>query len=90
MLFYCVAGNYGSKGMEAFKDGMKKSGVCIAASDSVGGNADNKTYDAVLDNLISTSNARVVICFCEGGTVRRLILAMKRKNLIGHFLIIGR
>ena len=68
----------------------KKAGLCEATSDKVSNNADDEAYDNVIENLKRTENARVVVCFCEGMTVRKLIKAAARKGAKGHFLFIGR
>ena len=44
----------------------------------------------VIDNLNKTRRARVVVCFCEGMTIRGLVMAARRRNLDGHFMFIGR
>ena len=44
----------------------------------------------VIDHLNRTQRARVVVCFCEGMTIKGLVKAAKRRNLDGHFLFIGR
>ena len=44
----------------------------------------------VMENLMRDKNARVVVCFCEGWTVRGLLKASRNLNRVGHFLIIGR
>lgn len=53
-------------------------------------NADDESFSDVLRNLQQDPNANVVVCFCEGMTVRGLLSAMKRLNLTDRFLLIGR
>jgi hypothetical protein len=53
-------------------------------------NADENSFDDVLKNLNVDKSANVVVCFCEGMTVRGLLVAMKRLNLEDRFLLIGR
>lgn len=53
-------------------------------------NADDESFSDVLRNLEKDPNANVVVCFCEGMTVRGLLSAMKRLNLTDRFLLIGR
>ena len=67
-----------------------EAGICLAAEDKVINNADDTAYDAVIDTLAKKSRARVVVCFCEGMTVRSLLQASKRKKVSGKFLFIGR
>ncbi len=76
--------------MQEFSRMAKAYGICEATSDKVSNNADNSAYDQVIDNLKTTENARVVICFCEGMTVKGLLKAAKRRHVQGHFLFIGR
>lgn len=40
-------------------------------------------------NLIEDEHANVIVCFCEGMTIRGLLQAMKEMNLTHRFLIIG-
>ena len=68
----------------------KAAGICEATTDKVLNNADDDAFDRVIDNLLKTQNARVVVCFCEGLTVRELIKAAQRKKSEGLFMFIGR
>uniref|UniRef100_A0A8C9WCN2 Metabotropic glutamate receptor 5 n=1 Tax=Scleropages formosus TaxID=113540 RepID=A0A8C9WCN2_SCLFO len=83
-------GNYGESGMEAFKDMAAKEGICIAHSDKIYSNAGERSFDRLLDKLWGhLPKARVVACFCEGMTVRGILMAMRRRHLGGHFLLVG-
>ncbi|XP_039523390.1 glutamate receptor, metabotropic 5a [Pimephales promelas] len=83
-------GNYGESGMEAFKDMAAKEGICIAHSDKIYSNAGEQSFDRLLDKLRShLPKARVVACFCEGMTVRGILMAMRRRRLVGEFLLVG-
>ncbi|XP_043850240.1 metabotropic glutamate receptor 5 isoform X2 [Dromiciops gliroides] len=83
-------GNYGESGMEAFKDMSAKEGICIAHSYKIYSNAGEQSFDKLLKKLIShLPKARVVACFCEGMTVRGLLMAMRRQGLAGEFLLLG-
>jgi phosphoglycolate phosphatase-like HAD superfamily hydrolase len=53
-------------------------------------NAEDEVFDGVIRKLDEDKNARVVVCFCEGMTVRGLLAATKRLNLTGRFLFLGR
>ncbi|KAI5931239.1 Metabotropic glutamate receptor 5 [Manis javanica] len=84
-------GNYGESGMEAFKDMSAKEGICIAHSYKIYSNAGEQSFDKLLKKLRShLPKARVVACFCEGMTVRGLLMAMRRLGLAGEFLLLGR
>ncbi len=84
-------GNYGESGMEAFKDMAAKEGICIAHSDKIYSNAGEQSFDKLLQKLRGhLPKARVVACFCEGMTVRGILMAMRRHGLVGEFLLVGR
>ncbi|XP_059207309.1 glutamate receptor, metabotropic 5a [Centropristis striata] len=83
-------GNYGESGMEAFKDMAAKEGICIAHSDKIYSNAGEQSFDKLLQKLrVHLPKARVVACFCEGMTVRGILMAMRRQRLVGEFLLVG-
>ncbi|XP_006008593.1 metabotropic glutamate receptor 1 [Latimeria chalumnae] len=83
-------GNYGESGMEAFKELAALEGLCIAHSDKIYSNAGEKSFDRMLRKLRERlPKARVVVCFCEGMTVRGLLMAMRRLGVTGEFLLIG-
>ncbi|XP_059211985.1 metabotropic glutamate receptor 1 isoform X2 [Centropristis striata] len=83
-------GNYGESGMEAFKELASQEGLCIAHSDKIYSNAGEKHFDRLLRKLRERlPKARVVVCFCEGMTVRGLLMAMRRLGVFGEFLLIG-
>ncbi|KAF6720899.1 Metabotropic glutamate receptor 5, partial [Oryzias melastigma] len=83
-------GNYGESGMEAFKDMAAKEGICIAHSGKIWSNAGEQSFDRLLERLRAhLPKARVVACFCEGMTVRNILMAMRRQGLVGEFVLIG-
>ncbi|XP_058443037.1 metabotropic glutamate receptor 1-like [Malaya genurostris] len=81
--------NYGQSGIQAFRELAEKYGVCIAREDSILSNADDESFSDVLRNIEQDLNANVVVCFCEGMTVRGLLKAMERLNMTDRFLLIG-
>ncbi|KAL2096254.1 hypothetical protein ACEWY4_008402 [Coilia grayii] len=83
-------GNYGESGMEAFKEMAQREGICIAHSDKIWSNAGESNFDRLLLKLRAhLPKARVCVCFCEGMTVRGILLAMKRQGISGEFLLVG-
>ncbi|KAL8560212.1 hypothetical protein ACOMHN_021706 [Nucella lapillus] len=82
-------GNYGIRGMETFTDLAGSYNICIASTDSVASSDTDLGFDRVVDTLKKTPNASVVVCFCEGITVKKLLRAISRKGMDGRFLIIG-
>ncbi|GAA6069959.1 metabotropic glutamate receptor 5-like [Tachysurus ichikawai] len=76
--------------MAAFKEMALKEGICIAHSDKIWSNAGEQNFDRLLAKLRSRlPKARVVVCFCEGMTVRGILMAMRRQNLSGEFMLVG-
>lgn len=75
--------------MQEFKKRIKLTSVCVAKEDEVASNTEPKNYETVIKNLLKQENARVVVCFCEGMTIRNLLMAVKRLKKEGHFLFIG-
>uniref|UniRef100_A0A3Q2U017 Metabotropic glutamate receptor 5 n=1 Tax=Fundulus heteroclitus TaxID=8078 RepID=A0A3Q2U017_FUNHE len=83
-------GNYGESGMEAFKDMAAKEGICIAHSGKIWSNAGEQSFDRLLERLRAhLPKARVVACFCEGMTIRNILMAMRRQKLVGEFVLVG-
>ena len=77
--------------MDAFKELAAQEGLCIAHSDKIYSNAGEQSFDKLLDKLRGhLPKARVVACFCEGMTVRGILMAMRRRHLVGEFLLVGR
>jgi hypothetical protein len=85
-----VTENYGQSGIQAFRELAEEVDVCIAREDSILSNAPDESFDKVILNLKQDPNAFVVVCFCEGLTVRGLLKATRRLNMTNHFLFIGR
>ncbi|XP_068081159.1 metabotropic glutamate receptor 1-like [Anabrus simplex] len=81
--------NYGQSGIQAFRELAEKANVCIAKEDSVLSNAEDDVFEDVIRKLAQDDNARVVVCFCEGMTLRGLLRATRTLNLTGHFLFLG-
>ncbi|KAK9744035.1 Nine Cysteines Domain of family 3 GPCR [Popillia japonica] len=76
--------NYGQAGILAFRELAADADVCIAKEDTT------KTMDKrVIRTLAQDQNAVVVVCFCEGLTVRGLLHATQRLNMTNRFLFIG-
>nr|XP_029711039.1 metabotropic glutamate receptor 1-like [Aedes albopictus] len=81
--------NYGQSGIQAFRELADRYGVCIAREDSILSNAEDESFLDVLRNIVQDASAKVVVCFCEGMTVRGLLKAMKNLNMTDRFLLIG-
>ncbi|CAI4227652.1 unnamed protein product [Auanema sp. JU1783] len=78
------AGNYGEKGFEALERilGQDNLDVCIAYSEKIKSLASESEYRNVLQSLTSQkSRPQVVVCFCEGLTIRNFFLAQKELQM---------
>lgn len=65
--------------------------VVHVSTGKIWSNAGEQSFDRLLERLRAhLPKARVVACFCEGMTVRNILMAMKRQGLVGEFLLIGR
>lgn len=84
------AENYGQSGIQAFRELAERSGICVAREDSVLSTAEDGVFDGVLQNLDQDKAASVVVCFCEGMTMKGLLASSKRLNMTGRFLFVGR
>ncbi|CAK9294580.1 unnamed protein product [Gordionus sp. m RMFG-2023] len=82
-------GNYGTSGMTAFKTRAKLADLCIAFEDSAFNSAEQKDFDRIVLEISSIPRINVIVCFCEGITVRGLIIATKKLELIGKYVFIG-
>ncbi|XP_064473197.1 metabotropic glutamate receptor 5-like [Ornithodoros turicata] len=82
-------GNYGYNGIDEFTMRAKAAGICVANTDAIPSSANDEDYDTVVRNMEKYSSARVVVCFCEGFTVRALINATSRLNVSGKYVFFG-
>ncbi|CAI2301977.1 unnamed protein product [Caenorhabditis sp. 36 PRJEB53466] len=74
------AGNYGEKGFESLERliAHRSSSVCIAYSEKIKTLASDEEYRQVLSRLDSqNSRPQVVVCFCEGASMRQFFKAQK-------------
>ena len=85
-----MPGNYGASGMEEFHEMLKAYNICLATETKVEFEDNPAMHDRVVELLLRTESARVVVCFCEGLTIRRLLESTRRKNAVGRFLFLGR
>ncbi|XP_030754037.1 metabotropic glutamate receptor 5-like isoform X2 [Sitophilus oryzae] len=81
--------NYGQSGIQAFQELAENASVCIARTASVLSGAADADFDKIILDLRRDPNATVVVCFCEGLTVKGLLAATRRLNMTNHFLFIG-
>lgn len=82
-------GNYGYNGIDEFTSRAKDAGICVANSHAIPTDADDADYDNVVRSIDKLGTARVVVCFCEGFTVRALINATDRLKVAGKYIFFG-
>ncbi|CAN0351470.1 unnamed protein product [Lampetra planeri] len=83
-------GNYGESGMQAFRKLADDAGICIAYADKIYSNAEESNFERLVEQLrAQVPKTHVVVCFCEGMTVRGLLIAMRHLGAVGEFLLIG-
>ncbi|XP_061629903.1 metabotropic glutamate receptor 8-like isoform X1 [Phyllopteryx taeniolatus] len=83
-------GNYGESGVEAFVQLSRESGgVCIAQSLKIPREPKAGEFDRTVLRLLETPNARAVVTFASEDDIRRILDAVSRNNLTGHFLWVG-
>ncbi|XP_061898968.1 metabotropic glutamate receptor 8-like [Entelurus aequoreus] len=83
-------GNYGESGVDAFVQISRESGgVCIAQSLKIPREPKAGEFDKMVLRLLETPNARAVITFANEDDIRRILEAVKRNKLTGHFLWVG-
>jgi subtilase family serine protease len=52
-------------------------------------NDEDEKFQELIKNLEEDEKAHVIVCFCEGLTVRKLLMAIKYLNMTNNFIIIG-
>ncbi|XP_058873482.1 metabotropic glutamate receptor 6 isoform X2 [Acipenser ruthenus] len=83
-------GNYGESGVEAFLQISREAGgLCIAQSLKISREPKPGEFDKIIKQLMETSNARGIIMFANEDDIRRVLEAIKKANLTGHFLFVG-
>ena len=66
-------------------------GICLASNEAAPGVEDRQAYDSIVRNLLKTNSSRVIVCLCEGMTVKRLLQATHRiPEARGYFQILAR
>lgn len=82
-------GSYGIGGMEAFRNEVNNLNICLALFEKISEYASETDFDEIISKMNQTVEAKVIVCFCYGETVRGLLGAIHRANLKGRFIILG-
>ena len=82
-------GSYGSEGYKEIKKRIQESGFCLAVQREMKQSYGVADYDAIVDDLLATPRAKVVILFSPLSQARSLFFAVKRKQAYEKFVWIG-
>ncbi|XP_025106909.1 metabotropic glutamate receptor-like isoform X3 [Pomacea canaliculata] len=82
-------GEYGKSGIDYFKQEARAKNICIAASVELSEKASDVSYDNAIAEILSKSDARVVIIFVKTEDAMGLLDAATRRNLSGHFIFVA-
>ncbi|XP_065222319.1 metabotropic glutamate receptor 5-like isoform X2 [Planococcus citri] len=82
-------GEYGRSGITRFKTLALENDICIASEHTIYDKTRNVELDEVVRKFAYNGKSRVIVCFCEGYDVRRLLEATKRTNMQNNFVFIG-
>ena len=69
--------------MEAFRNETSYLNICLALYEKMREYASEEDYESVIRKMNKTTNARVIVCFCYGETIRGVyysFLIIKKKN----------
>ena len=56
--------------MEAFRNETSYLNICLALYEKIREYASEEDYEVLVRKMNKTANARVIVCFCYGETVR--------------------
>ncbi|KAH9505005.1 Metabotropic glutamate receptor 4 [Bulinus truncatus] len=75
------SGTYGEKGIQAFVEATKNSGLCISRAESIPRGADDSKLRAIVDSLLrGDNNAKAIMMFANEDNSRRVVQAISRLN----------
>ncbi|XP_035827782.1 metabotropic glutamate receptor 8 [Aplysia californica] len=77
------SGTYGEKGIQAFVEATKNSGLCISRTESIPRGADDAKVLSMVENLFKggENNANAIIMFANEDNSRRVVKAIKTLNM---------
>lgn len=79
---------YGSDAIKVFKEAADNASVCVGSQEIVYDDVTDGELEQIFRN--STAFNRIVVCFCEGRTVRKIYRIAERFNLHEQLLFISR
>ncbi|XP_070193924.1 metabotropic glutamate receptor 3-like [Littorina saxatilis] len=82
-------GEYGKSGMDYFKQEARAKNICIAASVEIPEKANNAMYDKAVAEVMTKTDARVVIVFVRTEDAVGLLDAATRRNSSRRFVFVA-
>ncbi|XP_038054375.1 metabotropic glutamate receptor 4-like isoform X2 [Patiria miniata] len=83
------AGNYGENGISTFRNLSRSTDICLTVMEVIPRDATDGTFDKLVKYLSTIEHARGVVTFASETDIRRLLAAVARANMTGHFIWIG-
>lgn len=83
------AGSYGENGARQLERGAKERGICYAYIHMIELDDTAGHYDLLVQNLLSHSNAKVVILFVSSQNAKDVFASVQRLGAVGRFIWIG-
>ncbi|XP_071082339.1 metabotropic glutamate receptor 8-like [Haliotis cracherodii] len=83
-------GTYGEKGIGAFEDKAKKSGVCVSKSLRIPRSVNETTFRNIVEELFKDdNNARAVVMFVNEDNCRDILKALVKLNRTSHLNLLA-
>ncbi|KAI3379215.1 hypothetical protein SNEBB_006035 [Seison nebaliae] len=87
-------GSYGEKGIEALQHYASEKNVCLANANQkpliVDSASSSKVYDEIIKKVQQQKNCKIIVCFCQGEAITKLLEAKEKLEDKGrNFKIIG-
>ncbi|XP_070568438.1 metabotropic glutamate receptor 3-like [Ptychodera flava] len=81
--------NYGKNGQKELKAEAEAAGICIAESLEVSAFMTADDYDDIVQTLLRSPKARVLVMFVQVKEANGVLYAIDRANASDHFILIG-
>lgn len=88
MIFYNILDKYGFDGVDEFMQQSSNDGVCIHRKFHADDAMKKTNFFEVLNSTVNTT--QILVCFCDGDTLRDLLVAVKHLNMTQKFILIAR
>lgn len=78
---------YGKDGVEEFARQASNQEVCIHKQIIADDNLKDRHYSDILNSTVSTT--QILVCFCDGDTLRDILQSAKNMNITRKFIFIA-